>query len=127
MENLNVKAEKKRPSIEFELYSGLLRIAGNSNLENPGKFYDTVINWLESYSFKPAVKTTFKMEMDYFNSSSSKHLMKALRVLEKIQTSGKSDVLIEWHHHEHDGSMLEAGEDFASMLKIPFTYVETQD
>lgn len=127
MENLHIEAEKKRPAVDFDLYSGLLKISGNSNLENPGNFYDTVINWLESYTFKPAIKTTFKMEMNYFNSSSSKHLMKSLRVLEKIQIAGKSDVLIEWHHHEQDGGMLEAGQDFASMLKIPFTYVETSD
>ena len=127
MENLHIPAEKKSPNVEFELYSGLLKIGGNSNLENPSKFYDQVINWLESYSLKPAVKTTFKMEMEYFNSSSSKHLMRALRILEKIQLSGKSDVLVEWTHHEHDGSMLEAGEDYASMLKMPFSYTEIED
>ena len=127
MENLHIEAEKKSPSVNFELYSGLLRIGGNSSLENPGKFYDVLINWLESYSLKPAVKSTFKMEMEYFNSSSSKHLMRALRIMERIQAAGKSDVLIEWHHHEHDGSMLEAGEDFASMLKIPFSYIEEKD
>ena len=127
MENLHIKAEKKSPSVDFELYSGLLRVGGKSNLENPGSFYDNVINWLESYILKPAVKTTFKMEMEYFNSSSSKHLMRVLRIIERIQVSGKSDVLIEWHHHEHDGSMLEAGEDFASMLKVPFSYIEEKD
>ncbi|HAW51194.1 MAG TPA: nuclear pore complex subunit [Flavobacteriales bacterium] len=127
MENLHIAAEKKSPSVDFELYSGLLRIGGNSSLENPGKFYDNLINWLESYTLKPAVKTTFKMEMEYFNSSSSKHLMRALRIMERIQQSGKSDVLVEWYHNEHDGSMFEAGEDFASMLKVPFTYIEVKD
>ena len=127
MENLHIQAERKKPAVEFEKYSGSLQISGQSSIENPGKFYETVIDWLEKYIKEPAVETTFKMKMDYFNSSSAKHLMKIFRVLERAHVDGKTNVLIEWHHNEHDGSMLEAGEDYASMLKVPFTYMEEED
>ena len=127
MDNLHIPAENKKPAIEFEQFSGSLKIGGRSSIENPGKFYEQVIEWLDAYCQSPAVETTFKMEMEYFNSSSAKHLMKIFRVLEKAHVDGKTNVHVEWHHSEHDDSMMEAGEDYASMLKIPFIYVEEED
>ncbi|MEQ8324700.1 MAG: DUF1987 domain-containing protein [Vicingaceae bacterium] len=127
MENLHIHAEKKKPGIAFEKYSGSLKITGNSSIENPDKFYEEVVNWLDEYTIQPAKETVFSMQMEYFNSSSAKHLMRLFRVLERAHADNKTKVLIKWYHNEHDGSMLEAGEDYASMLKVPFTFIEEAD
>jgi len=126
MESLNISGNKKTPEIAFEPFSGLLVIKGKSNLENPSKFYDPVINWLENYAQDPAIKTTFRMEMDYFNSSSAKHLMRVFRVLESIAKNDKKEVIVQWCHDDHDHSMQESGEDYSSMLQLNFEYVELE-
>lgn len=123
MESLNVEAGKKSPGISFEPYSGLLVIKGKSSLENPGKFFDPVMNWLDKYLDEAAVKTTFRMEMDYFNSSTAKYLMKMFRVLEQLDKDEKKEVVVQWCHDSHDHSMQESGEDYSSMLKLRFEYV----
>jgi len=126
MESLKIKGDKKSPDVTFEPYSGLLVMIGKSALENPGKFYDNINVWLTEYSKHSAIKTTLRMEMDYFNSSSAKHLMKIFRTLEKINSSDKKQVLIQWCYEGGDHSMLESGEDFSSMLKIDFEFVELE-
>ena len=127
MESLKIEGSKKSPDIVFEPYSGVLIVGGRSSIENPTKFFTPVLDWAEEYSIKPGPKTTFRMQMEYFNSSSSKFLMKIFRVLEAIQKEGKSEVVIEWYYEELDGSMLESGEDFDSMLKLNFEYMVNKD
>lgn len=124
MQSLNIKADKKSPSVVFEPYSGLMVIKGKSSLENPERFYEALIKWTEKYAADPAIETTFRMEMEYFNSSSAKSMMKMFRILENIAKSPKKRVSIQWCHDGQDYSMKESGEDFQSMLEIPFEFVQ---
>ena len=123
MESLNIEGGKKNPEVAFEPYSGVFVMTGKSSLENPTKFYDPIVAWLEEYGNKPNPKTTFRMRLEYFNSSSSKLMMKIFRTLENMHKESKTKCTIEWYYDEMDGSMLEAGEDFESMLKIEFKYI----
>ena len=41
---------------------------------------------------------------------------------EEIMEAGH-DVLIKWHYHEEEEDMLEAGEEYADIVEIPFEYV----
>ena len=124
MESLNIKGDKKSPEITFEPYSGLLKMQGKSNLENPSKFYLDIVEWLEKYSLEAAVKTTFRMEMEYFNSSSAKHLLKVFRILENLKLDTNKQVVVEWCYDGNDHSMLESGEDYSTMVKIDFIFIE---
>jgi hypothetical protein len=101
-------------------------MSGKSSLENPNKFYENVVLWMEKYEKDPAVKTTFRMELDYFNSSSAKHMMKIFRILERINKMPHKQVVIQWCHDGFDHSMQESGEDFQSMLKIDFEFIELE-
>ena len=126
MISLNVKGDKKSPGIIFEPYSGLLVISGKSSLENPGKFFEPVLKWIEKYVKDAAIKTTFRMEMDYFNSSTAKYLMKIFRILEELNADAKNELIIEWCHDDLDHSMQESGEDYQSMLKLTFRFVKVE-
>ena len=123
MESLRIEGSKKSPEIIFEPYSGVMVMNGRSSLENPTKFFAPVLDWAEKYTIEPTKQTTFRMQMEYFNSSSSKVLMKIFRIMESMHKGGKSNFTIEWYYDELDGSMLEAGEDFQSMLKVNFKYM----
>lgn len=123
MKSLNIKGDKKSPSIVFEPYSGYLLIKGKSNLENPTKFYEPVIDWVNEYAEDPAIKTTLRIELEYFNSSSAKHIMKLFRILEEINKLPKKSVVVQWCYDGADHSMKESGDDFNSMLKLDFDFV----
>ncbi len=127
MSSVNIQGDKKNPTIQFDVDRGYLNIEGRSNLENPARYYRPVIDALEEYFDHPQPETRARFAMEYFNSSSSKMIMKTFRLLEKLQVDGKSNVKVEWCYDEGDGSMLEAGEDYMSMLKLDFEMIELSE
>ena len=50
---------------------------------------------------------------------SSKYLFEIFRILEKIYRNGKM-VKVKWFYEEDVEEMMESGEDYAEMIKIPF-------
>ena len=63
--------------------------------------------------------TEFKME--YFNSSSALIILEILNILDSIYKTGKK-VTISWNYLEIDEDMLDAGEEYAELVSLPFEY-----
>jgi hypothetical protein len=120
MGNLIINDSVKTPSIAFVSENGMLEIKGKSIPENSVEFYKPVFDWLDNYSQSPAAQTEFSVKLEYFNTSSSKCLLDIFRKLESINTSGKSKVKVCWFYDADDEDMLEAGEDYRAIVKIPF-------
>ncbi len=119
MSNLIINDSIKTPTVLFEI-TGILEIKGKSIPENSLEFYRPVFEWLDIYSQSPAPKTELKISLEYFNTSSSKCLLDILRRLETINLSGKSNVKVLWFYDADDEDMMEAGEDYQALVKVPF-------
>ena len=111
----------KTPSVNFDSTSGNFEIKGKSIPENSVQFYQPIYAWLDAYVENPAQKTTLKIQLDYFNTSSSKCIADLFKKLELISKNGKGEVGVTWLHDENDEDMQEAGEDYQSIIKIPFS------
>lgn len=121
MNSLTIEGTSKTPRIDFLAEQGALEISGKSIPENSVEFYQPVYSWLDQYSLQPKKNTVIKIQLEYFNTSSSKCLLDIFRKLEALQKSGKSEVTVTWMYEEEDEDMMEAGEDYQSIVKIPFT------
>ena len=119
MSNLIIDNSIKTPSVTFGA-SGALEIKGKSIPENSLEFYKPIFEWLDNYSQSPAPETILKVALEYFNTSSSKCLLDIFRRLETINLSGKSTVKVSWFYETDDEDMMEAGEDYQALVKIPF-------
>ncbi len=119
MSNLIINDSIKTPTVLFDM-TGILEIKGKSIPENSLEFYRPVFEWLDIYSQSPAPKTELKISLEYFNTSSSKCLLDILRRLETINLSGKSNVKVLWFYDADDEDMMEAGEDYQALVKVPF-------
>lgn len=119
MSNLIINDSIKTPTVLFDI-TGILEIKGKSIPENSLEFYRPVFEWLDIYSQSPAPKTELKISLEYFNTSSSKCLLDILRRLETINLSGKSNVKVLWFYDADDEDMMEAGEDYQALVKVPF-------
>jgi hypothetical protein len=84
-----------------------------------------LVDWLEAYLSNPAELTEVNIQLEYFNTSSSKCILDVFKKLEAIYKSG-NEVVINWYYEEDDEDMLEAGEDYQSIIKIPFKMVEIE-
>lgn len=120
MANLSIADSVKTPYILFESDKGILEIKGKSIPENSIEFYKPVFEWLEGYSQNPAVSTEFRVRLEYFNTSSSKCILDIFRKLELIHAAGKSKVKVCWYYEADDEDMMEAGEDYKAIVKVPF-------
>jgi len=124
METLNIEGTSKTPSITFDASKGLLEIKGRSIPENSIEFYKPLVEWLDKYAQgTPPSSTIVKIQLEYFNTSSSKCILDVFKKLEIISKSG-NEVLINWYYEEDDEDMLEAGEDYESIIKVPFKMIE---
>ena len=119
MSNLVIHESIKTPSITLGK-SGTLEIKGKSIPENSLEFYRPVFEWLDEYTKSPAPKTEMKISLEYFNTSSSKCLLDIFRRLETINLSGNSEVKVSWYYDADDEDMMEAGEDYQALVKVPF-------
>ncbi|MBS1651302.1 MAG: DUF1987 domain-containing protein [Bacteroidetes bacterium] len=122
MNKYAIDGTPKTPSISFDLGSGVLEIKGRSIPENSIEFYKPLIEALEKYSSGTKGNTTVNMQLEYFNTSSSKCILDIFKKLESIHKGG-SAVTINWHYEEDDEDMLEAGEDYQAIISVPFKMV----
>jgi hypothetical protein len=126
MADLNLEGSPKTPTIEFNLDSGYLLIKGRSIPENSIEFYKPLIEALEEYKNNCQSSTKVDIQLEYFNTSSSKCILDVFKKLEAIN-SGNSEVVINWYYEEDDEDMLEAGEDYQAIISIPFKMIEVEE
>lgn len=126
MDTLIIEGSPKTPTINFNAIEGLFSIEGRSIPENSLDFYKPVMEWLDGYLADPKDETNVTIKLEYFNTSSSKCLLDVFKKLEIIFKRG-SKVAINWHYEVDDEDMLEAGEDYQSIVKIPFTMIEDEE
>ncbi len=126
MEKLSIEGTPKTPTINFDFDKGQLEIKGRSIPENSIEFYKPLVEWLEKYSSGPKTVTNVNIQLEYFNTSSSKCILDVFKKLEAIHKNG-SEIVINWYYEQDDEDMLEAGEDYQAIINVPFKMVEVEE
>ncbi len=119
MNNLFFEETRMTPRINFDCGTGIFEISGRSVPENALAFYKPVLDWMEGYIDDPLKFTVLKIYLDYFNTTSAKYFLEIFKKFESLNKN--NEVLIEWYYDEDDEDMLETGEGYGSILRIPFT------
>jgi len=123
MDAIIIEGTPKTPSITFDSKEGVFEIKGRSIPENSVEFYKPLVDWLDNYKQTPLSKTVVNIRLEYFNTSSSKCILDVFKKLEAIYKA-KNDVEVNWYYEEDDEDMLEAGEDYESIIRVPFKMIE---
>ncbi|MEW6467311.1 MAG: DUF1987 domain-containing protein [Bacteroidota bacterium] len=121
MDPLRIEATVDTPSIILDPKSNQFEISGKSYPEDTKEFYGSVLAWMDLYVANPNADTTFVFKLKYFNSSSYKPVFDIISKLSLIKKKNKQ-VKVEWHYKNGDSDMLEAGEEFADLSDVDFTY-----
>lgn len=125
--HLAIPATEKTPAVEMRPDQGLLTISGCSIPENADRFYSKIQDEVERYTTAPQPRTTVRIALSYFNSSTSKYLLDLLKRLEDLHASGRSQVVLEWYFPKGDLDMKEAGEDYRSLVEFPVKLKELDE
>jgi len=126
MDSIQIEGTPKTPTIEFDAATGVVSIKGRSIPENSVEFYKPMVDWLDECASQAKEKTEVNIQLEYFNTSSSKCILDVFKKLEVIKKGG-NEVVINWFYEEDDEDMLEAGEDYQSIISIPFEMIETEE
>jgi hypothetical protein len=121
MEDIRIVPTQKTPAVNFTA-TGNLELKGRSIPENSLEFYKPLIDWLDQYSEQPSTETNVHVQLEYFNTSSSKCLLDLFKRLESL-----NKVTIHWYYEQDDEDMLEAGEDYEAIVSIPFKMIEVAE
>jgi hypothetical protein len=122
MESISIPGTLKTPAIISDYEKGLIEIKGRSNPENSAQFYKPLIDWVEKYSSNPTAKTIINIQLEHFNTSSSKCILDVFKKLEPIKKANL-DIMVNWYYEEDDEEMMEAGETYGTMTVIPFKMI----
>jgi hypothetical protein len=123
MEDIRIEGSPKTPTVNFLAQNGKLEVKGRSIPENSIEFYKPLIDWIEEYAKSPNQKTEVNVQLEYFNTSSSKCILDVFKKLEAIN----QEIVINWYYEEDDEDMLEAGEDYDAIINIPFKMIEVEE
>ncbi len=122
MRNLVIEPTSKTPKVILNADLGIFEITGRSIPEDAIGFYRKILDWIEEYGKSPLPDTSFKFQLEYFNTSSSKCLLDIFRKLERMHKNGHK-VTIRWHYDADDEDMAETGQDYQALLDVPFELV----
>ncbi|MEO8591454.1 MAG: DUF1987 domain-containing protein [Flavobacteriales bacterium] len=126
MAPLQLEGSPKTPHVNFDPETGLLELKGRSIPENSIDFYKPLIDWIDRYGRAAKAKTALHVQLEYFNTSSSKCILDVFKKLESIRAGG-NEVTVLWHYEADDEDMLEAGEDYAGIINVPFKMIQIEE
>lgn len=111
------------PEVELLPAEGILRIEGRSIPEDPGEFYEAIIEKLDEYYHSPLEITRINVKLEYVNSGSSKYILELFRTVRKYYLEGHN-CIVNWFFEEDDESIQELGQHYQNTMQIPFKMVD---
>jgi hypothetical protein len=121
MTPLKIEATVDTPCVILDAKNNHFELSGKSYPEDTKEFYGPILAWMDLYVADSNPETTFSFKLKYFNSSSYKPIFDILSKLYAIKSKNRK-VNIDWQYKAGDTDMQEAGEEFAELFDLPFTY-----
>ncbi len=119
MQKIELKKSKLSPEVAFYA-DGNLSLEGRSIPENPNMLFDKLIEFADSLNTDNVV---FNINLEYFNTASSKKILELLMTLEKNKNI--TDIHVRWHFEEGDDDCYETAKLFEECLsRTTFTFHE---
>ncbi len=126
MELLRIEATAHTPAINLDPRTGIMDIKGRSIPDDPEAFWGVVLEWFDGYMREPQPLTLVKIDLEYFNITSSKRILFLLYKLNELVDNGMK-ARVEWYYRKSDEDMYEVGQDYAFMVRVPFEFREYSD
>ena len=127
MDSWKIEATKHTPEVYFDAANNVLSMQGESYPENVDQISKPLFSWLTNYlaQANPDQALTVKIELAYFNSSSSKMLLDLFDCLEEAAAKGDK-ITVNWIYEADNDSAEEFGEEFKEDLEaLTFNLVKT--
>ena len=119
VDSLKLAGTEDTPEIDFDTTTGVFKVTGRALPEDAHEFFKPIEDWLQEYVESPLDSTIVEMRIDYFNSAATRYIFNLLMCFEDIVEAGK-DAKIVWYYKAEDDMIESKGEEFESILDVPF-------
>ncbi|MDQ3108728.1 MAG: DUF1987 domain-containing protein [Bacteroidota bacterium] len=99
-----------------------LSFSGTSVPEDAYAFFYPLLHWLDKFLSLDPSSVTIHFKLNFFNTVSSKLFLVFLKKIEDSAIN-KTKVSVKWYFDEEDEDIMEAGENYAVMVDIPFEMI----
>ncbi len=123
---LYIEGGKNHPEVNFDPEKRIFSIKGKSFPENPGRFYQPLIDYIADLNLKPGDEITMEMLFYYLSSSSVISILEIIKELEDLRQKGYK-INIKWMYDEDDDDMRKIGEDYINITSLPFEMIPVDD
>jgi hypothetical protein len=123
MERLIIEATEDTPLIDFNPENFELSISGRSLPEDVTTFFQPIMDWLDQLEQTSDNECVLNVNLEYFNTASSKLILDVLMKLEDIHLETSNTVKIMWSHDARDVDMEEAAEEYSELVEVPFEVI----
>ena len=123
MEHLVIAKTDDTPEIDFNPGTKELKISGRSLPEDVTTFYAPVLEWLDELEETTIGELKFIVNLEYFNTASSKLILDILMKFEDIHSGGSNSIEIIWNFDKRDTDMEEAAEEYSELVEVPFQII----
>jgi len=121
MHQLYIKGTEITPEVNFSPKEGIYTIIGKSIPEDADTFYQPILDWLDVFSNNVTGEIHLRIDLEFFNISSSKRILFMMYKLNELVENGEK-VKITWVYRENDDDMFEVGQDYSFMVSVPFDF-----
>lgn len=122
LRKLIIQPTGKTPKVVFDPESYTFLIEGRSIPEDSVSFYRKLYGWVENVGPQLTGTVEFDFRLEYFNTSSSKCLLDLFKMIQRLHEQNDK-VIVNWYVEDEDPDMEETGEDYKSMLEMPFNVI----
>lgn len=123
MNNYYVTGNKQVPTIDFNATTGIFLIKGACIPSDVVNFFQPIFKWVKKYAESPAPKTIINIQLEFFYTSVEKFLYQLLKKIDEIYLN-KHDITINWYYESEDENIIEYGQNYKELLKLPFNLIE---
>lgn len=112
---IKIQGTEKTPTVNCDAASGEISLTGICVPEDAISFFTPIKDWIEDYIKDPKDQTDFTIDLQYFNTSTSRILLNIFRLMMGLNDKGHQ-LQILWVYEEDDWDMKEAGEDYMEIV-----------
>ncbi len=124
MKKTEIKGTDKSPKFILEPLRGSIKILGRSTMMFPQEFYPPILETLKEYANNPAEKTHLFIDLEYYNTLSSKYMLSLLKIISRINQKPRKEVKIIWYFEEDDFGIRNDIKMFSKLINHPIYAVE---
>lgn len=120
---MQITETKDTPYFLLDTNAKIIILKGNSTSVRTKEFYEPILSTIDTYVDTNPDYTKMIVDLDKFNTSSSKYILEIFNILRKlIKMNLKAEV--DWYYDDLEDDIHEAGGDYSEIVRdLPFRLI----